>query len=100
MLSKAMSKGITKKQKKHHLESECPSITAIRKENSQELFLCFDNHTIKFQKKYYKVSKLLPVVNNNEKTARLTMSNLKKQANLPELLRSIPPRVRFTSLPF
>lgn len=27
-------------------------------------------------------------------------SNLELQANLPELLRSIPPRVKFTSLPF
>jgi len=68
MLSKAMSKGIAKKEKKHHLESECPSITAIRKENSQELFICFDNHTVKFQKKH-EVSRLLPVVKNNEKSA-------------------------------
>jgi len=37
---------------------------------------------------------------DEKKLGMQNTGNKNKQANLPELLRSIPPRVRFTSLPF
>ena len=73
-----------------NLKGESPAITSIRKKNSQELFVLSNYNTENKIKEKGKVQK----VNKEKNLARKYTGT-----NLPELFRSMPPRVRFTSPP-